>query len=154
MKNFAIYEFPFGFLKIEYKNNVVVSLIKVEMMTEDQKNNFTDNVYSEIMEYLGGKRKTFSFECELIGTEFQKKVWRELANIPYGETRAYKQIAEAIGNEKAYRAVGSANNKNPIFIVYPCHRVIGTNGKLVGYAGGLDMKEALLRLEKENNDKD
>jgi len=82
------------------------------------------------------------------GTVFQKQVWKALLEIPYGETRSYKQIAEAIGNPKAVRAVGMANNRNPLLIVVPCHRVIGANGKLVGYGAGLDKKEFLLRLEK------
>ena len=81
------------------------------------------------------------------GTEFQIKVWKALTEIPYGETRSYKDIAISIGNEKACRAVGMANNKNPIPIIIPCHRVIGANKKLVGYAGGLDLKERLLDLE-------
>ena len=80
-----------------------------------------------------------------------KRVWKELIQIPYGETRTYKQIAQKIGNEKASRAVGMANNKNPIPIIIPCHRVIGANNKLVGYALGLDKKEFLLDLEKSNN---
>ena len=102
------------------------------------------------MEYLDGKRKEFDFPYKMIGTEFQKKVWHALTKIPYGETRTYKEIATAVGNPKASRAVGMANNRNPIFIVVPCHRVIGANGKLVGYAGGLDMKDALLSLEKSH----
>lgn len=152
MINFAVYKFPFGYLKIGYEDDFVVLLEKqdTEEATE-QKNKFTDMVFGQIMEYLSGERKEFTFKCKLIGTEFQKKVWNELSKIPYGETRTYKEIAEAIGCEKGYRAVGNANNKNPIFIVYPCHRVIGANGKLVGYAGGLDMKEALLNIEKENS---
>ena len=107
----------------------------------------TDTVYSQINEYLDGSRKTFNFPYELRGTEFQKKVWTELCKIPYGETRTYKDIAVAIGNPKASRAVGMANNKNPIIIAVPCHRVIGANGSLTGYAGGLGMKAALLSLE-------
>lgn len=102
------------------------------------------------MEYLSGKRKAFDFAFELDGTDFQNKVWEELTHIPYGETRTYKEIAIAIGNPKASRAVGMANNKNPISIVVPCHRVIGFDGKLVGYAGGLDMKKALIDLELRN----
>lgn len=86
----------------------------------------------------------------MIGTEFQKKVWKELLNIPYGETRSYKDIAIAIGNGKACRAVGNANNKNPIAIIVPCHRVVGSNGSMTGYAGGLDIKEKLLKIEKYN----
>lgn len=84
------------------------------------------------------------------GTSFQRGVWKALEAIPYGETRSYREIAERIGQPKAYRAVGMANNKNPIAVFVPCHRVIGSNGKLVGYAGGLDVKEKLLGLEKQN----
>ena len=82
------------------------------------------------------------------GTVFQQQVWKVLCDIPYGETRSYKQIAEAIGNPKAVRAVGMANNRNPLLIVVPCHRVIGANGKLVGYGAGIEKKEFLLKLEK------
>lgn len=108
-------------------------------------------VYEEVMEYLSGKRKAFDFKFELDGTAFQKQVWEELTHIPYGETRTYKEIAIAIKNPKASRAVGMANNKNPILIVIPCHRVIGSDGKLTGYAGGLDMKKVLLDLELRNS---
>lgn len=103
----------------------------------------------QIEEYLQGKRKKFSLPIALQGTDFQQKVWQELLNIPYGETRSYKQIAEKIGCPKGYRAVGMANNKNPIAIIVPCHRVIGQNKKLVGYAGGIDIKEKLLKLEEK-----
>ena len=102
----------------------------------------------QLSEYLKGERKTFDLPLNPKGTDFQKCVWQALCDIPYGETRTYKQIAEAIGNPKAVRAVGMANNRNPITIIVPCHRVIGANGKLVGYGGGLEMKEFLLRLEK------
>ena len=100
--------------------------------------------------YQERKRKFFDLPLKVEGTAFQKKVWQALCSIPYGETRSYKEIAIQIGNERACRAVGMANNKNPIGILIPCHRVIGTNHKLVGYAGGLDKKEFLLKLEKEN----
>lgn len=103
--------------------------------------------FRQLSEYFSGKRKTFNLPLLLKGTDFQKQVWQALLKIPFGETRSYKQIAEAIGNPKAVRAVGMANNKNPLLIVVPCHRVIGANGKLVGYAVGLDKKEYLLRLE-------
>ena len=101
----------------------------------------------QLSEYLKGERKAFDLPLNPKGTDFQKRVWRALCDIPYGETRSYKQIAEAIGHPKAVRAVGMANNRNPITIVVPCHRVIGADGKLVGYGGGLEMKEFLLRLE-------
>ena len=100
--------------------------------------------------YQERKRKFFDLPLKVEGTAFQKKVWQALCSIPYGETRSYKEIAIQIGNERACRAVGMANNKNPIGILIPCHRVIGTNHKLVGYAGGLDKKAFLLKLEKEN----
>lgn len=104
----------------------------------------------QLNEYLNGQRKFFKLNLKPKGTEFQKKVWKALQNIPYGETRTYKQIAEAIENPKACRAVGMANNKNPIFIVIPCHRVIGADGSLTGYGAGLPIKEKLLSLEKNN----
>lgn len=107
--------------------------------------------HKQIDEYLKGKRKSFDLPLSLSGTEFQQKVWNALKEIPYGETKSYKDVAVAIGNEKACRAVGMANNRNPISIIIPCHRVIGKNGKLVGYGGGIQIKEYLLKLESENN---
>ncbi|MBU3160256.1 methylated-DNA--[protein]-cysteine S-methyltransferase [Clostridium frigoris] len=104
----------------------------------------------QLQEYFSGKRKVFDLPLAPSGTEFQQKVWHALREIPYGKTNSYKDIAKNIGNIKAARAVGMANNKNPILIFIPCHRVIGSNGKLVGYAGGLDVKEKLLNIEKEN----
>ncbi|WP_271712404.1 methylated-DNA--[protein]-cysteine S-methyltransferase [Anaeromicropila herbilytica] len=103
--------------------------------------------YQQLLEYFSGTRTKFELSISPEGTEFQKKVWNALRDIPYGETRSYKEIATFIGNEKASRAVGNANNKNPIPIIIPCHRVIGANGKLVGYAGGLDKKKKLLDIE-------
>ncbi|MEE9168363.1 MAG: methylated-DNA--[protein]-cysteine S-methyltransferase, partial [bacterium] len=97
--------------------------------------------------YFRGKRMTFSVPIRFDGTDFQNKVWHALTEIPYGQTVTYKEVAEKIGNPKAVRAVGNANNRNPIAIVVPCHRVIGADGKLVGYGGGLEMKEKLLKLE-------
>ena len=101
----------------------------------------------QLEEYFAGLRAAFSLPLAPEGTDFQKTVWRELENIPYGETRTYGQIARALGNPKASRAVGMANHKNPVAIMIPCHRVIGADGSLTGYAGGLDIKETLLRLE-------
>lgn len=103
----------------------------------------------QLEEYLAGARKEFTVKLNPQGTQFQKKVWDALKAIPYGETRSYKQIAIEVGNEKASRAVGMANHNNPIMCIIPCHRVIGANGGLVGYAGGLSTKEWLLNLEKE-----
>ena len=101
----------------------------------------------QLDQYFKGERQQFSVKLNPHGTPFQQRVWKELLEIPYGETRSYKQVAERIGNPSASRAVGMANNKNPIFIIVPCHRVIGSTGKLVGYGGGLGVKQKLLDLE-------
>lgn len=103
----------------------------------------------QIAEYLAGMRDTFDVTLKPAGTEFQRAVWRELQTIPYGETLSYGEIARRIGRPKACRAVGMANNRNPISIIVPCHRVIGADGSLVGYGGGLDVKRKLLALEKD-----
>ncbi len=148
--NFAIYLSPFGHMRIDYENDAVTRLQKLPYAPQDcgQATPFSDRVFSELCEYFDGKRKGFSFALSAAGTDFQKRVWQALCDIPYGQTRTYKEIAAAVGNDKASRAVGMANNKNPIQIVVPCHRVIGANGALIGYAGGLDMKEKLLQLER------
>lgn len=104
----------------------------------------------QLKAYFEGSQKIFDLPLNPKGTDFQKTVWQALLLIPYGETRSYKDIATAIGNSKASRAVGMANNKNPLSILVPCHRVIGSSGKLVGYGGGLTIKENLLGLEKDN----
>ena len=102
-------------------------------------------------EYFDGLRKSFDgLKLDPAGTQFQKKAWNALIDIPYGQTRSYKEQAEAAGNIKACRAVGAANGKNPISIIIPCHRVIGANGKLTGYGGGINIKKALLELEGMN----
>ena len=101
-----------------------------------------------LREYFDGKLMAFDLPIRFEGTEFQKKAWNALLAIPYGQTRTYKEQAAAVGNVKACRAVGAANGKNPISIIVPCHRVIGTDNKLIGYGGGLDVKKALLELER------
>jgi O-6-methylguanine DNA methyltransferase len=106
-----------------------------------------DEAAHQLEQYFGGKRREFELPLDLRGTEFQMKVWRALTKIPFGQTRSYKEIAEAVGSPKAVRAVGGANNRNPISIIVPCHRVIGSDGALVGYGGGLDIKTSLLKLE-------
>lgn len=105
----------------------------------------------QLEEYFNGVRKDFDLPLDTAGTPFQEAVWQALRTIPYGKTASYKDIAVAIGNPKAVRAVGGANNRNPISIITPCHRVIGITGKLVGYGGGMDAKEYLLRMELENS---
>lgn len=151
MLNFAVYPYKFGYLRINYENEKVLSFENMDENTlNDSKTEFTDKVFYQIKEYIKGKRKTFDFPYLLRGTEFQKKVWEELLKIPYGETKTYKEIANLIGNPNASRAVGKANNKNPLMILIPCHRVIGTDGKLTCYARGLEIKKYLLDLEKNN----
>ena len=104
---------------------------------------------NQLQEYFSGERKSFDLDFDIQSTDFRKKVWKELMNIPYGEVRSYSYVAKAIGNEKAVRAIGQANKANPIPIVIPCHRVIGKNEKLLGYAGNhTDIQEKLIALEK------
>ena len=116
---------------------------------EEKKTPLISSAIKQLEEYFAGKRKEFDLPVKLTGTEFQQKAWAALLDIPYGETRTYKQQAEAIGNVKACRAAGAANGKNPISIIFPCHRVIGANNKLTGYGGGIHIKKALLELEKK-----
>ena len=112
---------------------------------EDRSRN--EGVLAELESYLAGELREFDSPLDLRGTEFQRKVWREVRTIPYGTTCSYRDIAKRIGHPRAYRAVGAANRANPIPIIVPCHRVIGRDGSLRGYGGGLAMKERLLRLE-------
>ena len=128
-----------------------ISLGDIDMPSGKPKKTKTIEKYiSQLEEYFAGKRKTFDIPIKLEGTPFHKKVWEALQKIPYGGTRTYGEIAKAIGSPKAARAVGGANNKNPIGIVVPCHRVIGADGSLTGYACGLEIKKYLLDLEREN----
>jgi methylated-DNA-[protein]-cysteine S-methyltransferase len=110
-----------------------------------------ENARTQLTEYFSGRRKDFDLPLKLGGTEFQVSVLEALLEIPYGETTSYGAIAKQIGRPKAVRAVGAANGRNPIPIIVPCHRVIGSSGDLTGFGGGLDTKEALLRLEAENS---
>lgn len=146
------YETPIGRICIEEDNGFItkIDIVSEENHVEEKETKLIKKTYEQLIEYFNGKRKTFDIPLKLNGTEFQKKVWKELLKIPYGETCTYKDIAINIGNEKACRAVGGANNKNPIMIIVPCHRVIGKNGDLVGYACGLDVKSKLLEIEKKN----
>ncbi|MDK7723657.1 methylated-DNA--[protein]-cysteine S-methyltransferase [Slackia exigua] len=107
----------------------------------------TNEAATQLMEYFAGKRRTFSLPLAPKGTPFQKEVWQALSSIPYGQTRSYADIAAQVGRPKAYRAVGMANNRNPIPIVIPCHRVVGSSGDMVGYAYGTKIKRYLLELE-------
>ncbi|OOM11955.1 methylated-DNA--[protein]-cysteine S-methyltransferase [Clostridium saccharobutylicum] len=153
MRNIFYYNTMIGELAIEENGLAITKVFLVDKDIEEEpvEKNETEllkEAIKQLNEYFDGKRKEFNLPLAPKGTEFQKKVWNALKEIPFGETRSYGEIARRIGNEKASRAVGMANNKNPIMIIIPCHRVIGANGKLVGYAGGIDIKEKLLNLEK------
>lgn len=148
----AFYKTVLGIIKFTYQEKI----LKIELVDDiagvDEKSELTDKLIKELEEYLKGTRKDFTIydSTLLAGTDFQKKVWQELLNIPYGQTKTYKEIAKAINNEKATRAVASAIGKNPLMIIIPCHRVIGSDGNLRGYAYGLETKKKLLSLEKNN----
>ncbi|WP_432208403.1 methylated-DNA--[protein]-cysteine S-methyltransferase [Acinetobacter variabilis] len=122
--------------------------VRLATLVEDQQHPVLIEARRQLQEYFAGQRNVFELPLDFAGTDFQKKVWQALLNIPYGQTRSYREIAEQVGNVKAVRAVGAANGKNPISIIAPCHRVIGSSGKLVGFAGGLDKKEILLNIER------
>ena len=115
--------------------------------TTEQETPLLNEAFKQLGEYLTGKRRDFDLPLAPAGTPFQRKVWDALLQIPYGQTRSYRQIAEAVNSPKGFRAVGMANNRNPIAVFIPCHRVIGADGSMVGYGGGLDIKKHLLRLE-------
>lgn len=139
------------------KNGVSKEIVQNDNIWLDKKSymlketDLINNTRKQLDEYFAGNRKQFDIPIKLEGTDFQIKVWKELLKIPYGETCSYLDIAKRIGNPKASRAVGMANNKNKIIIIVPCHRVIGSNKKLVGYACGLEVKEKLLELERKNS---
>ena len=147
MSLLAQYETAFGWITIGYEDNTVVS-VRFGTTQEHRPGPVSDFAAAQLQAYFNGTRRHFTFPFRSRGTPFQKTVWAELSRIPYGETRTYGQIAAAIGKPKAARAVGMACNKNPLWIVIPCHRVIGKNDSLTGYAGGLDLKQKLLQLEQ------
>lgn len=146
-----IYKSCVGNILIEADN---IAITRIQFNTSNvscYSSSLEQEAAKQLEEYFKGERKKFDLPLNLKGTEFQKKVWEALKQIPYAQTRSYKEIAIMIGNKNASRAVGMANNKNPCPIVVPCHRVIGSNGSLVGYALGLDIKKKLLDLEKLHN---
>ena len=145
---------PVGWLYINEEDGYIVEILFKAPEKEETALGCNGNnpillqCVTELSEYFEGRRKEFTVPIRLKGgTEFRRGVWEELCRIPYGKVISYKELAEKIGNPKAIRAVGGANHNNPISIIVPCHRVIGANGKLVGYGGGLDKKELLLKLE-------
>jgi len=123
------------------------SRVRLNAEAEDARHPVLVETERQLGEYFAGRRKAFALKLDLDGTAFQRKVWSALLTIPFGETRSYGQIARQIGNPDAVRAVGAANGRNPVSIVTPCHRVIGSTGKLTGFAGGLEVKARLLALE-------
>jgi methylated-DNA-[protein]-cysteine S-methyltransferase len=147
--NATVYESPVGLLRLEARDGALVAL---QLNARPGPENLDDPVLAEatsqLREYFAGTRTSFDLPLDMHGNEFEQRVWAALRGIPYGETAAYGEIAEQIGAPGAARAVGVANARNPIAIIVPCHRVIGANGKLVGFGGGLPMKRALLDLEQ------
>ena len=139
-------ETPIGPMTLQASGSALVSARFGASSACDQ-SAILDQAERELREYFDGKRRAFNVPLAPRGTPFQLRVWEELQRIPYGQTRTYRDIARAAGNERACRAVGRANNQNPLPVFVPCHRVIGVNGSLTGYAGGLDAKQRLLRLE-------
>ena len=153
MKYVKIINTNIGRISIIEENNKIIEIkinSDIEKNIKQEDTELLKMTSKQLKEYLSGKRKKFDVPLNPNGTDFMKKVWTTLQEIPYGEVKTYKQIAEKIGNLNACRAVGMANHNNPIPILIPCHRVIGTNGKMIGYALGLEMKKFLLELEKEN----
>lgn len=142
------YQTKIGRIKIAQEGDAIVEINVTESEKESEKETpLIKKTIKELEEYFEGKRKFFDIPISIKGTEFQEKVWKALLKIPYGETKSYEDIAKMIGCPKGARAVGMANHNNKIIIIIPCHRVIGKNGKLVGYAGGLPVKEKLLQIE-------
>jgi methylated-DNA-[protein]-cysteine S-methyltransferase len=121
--------------------------VRLNIESEDSRHPVLVETERQLAEYFAGKRREFTVKLDVAGTAFQRKVWNALLTIPFGETRSYKQVATQIGKPAAVRAVGAANGRNPVSIITPCHRVVGSSGALVGFAGGLDVKARLLSLE-------
>ncbi len=148
---------PVGQLKLVASDKGLVAIlwendsprrVRLTELVADEKHPVLVETERQLCEYFAGKRKAFSVALDIRGTRFQKDVWEALLAIPFGETRSYGQLAKQLGNPRASRAVGAANGRNPVSIIVPCHRVIGSSGKLTGFAGGLDTKAHLLGLEK------
>ena len=138
-----------GIIKIGVSGGAVCEIGIADCLGKSAPSALADRAFKEIWEYLNGKRKAFDFPIATKGTDFQKKVWSALREIPYGKTKTYGEIAADIGSPKAARAVGNACNKNPLLLAVPCHRVLGANGSLTGFAAGIEIKKHLLLLEKK-----
>ncbi|ENW93646.1 methylated-DNA--[protein]-cysteine S-methyltransferase [Acinetobacter sp. NIPH 298] len=151
---------PVGTLKLVAHDHALVAVmwdnedhkrVRLATLLENTQHPMLLKAKQQLQQYFAGQRQQFDLPLDFQGTDFQQHVWNALLTIPYGETRSYKDIALQIGNVKAVRAVGAANGKNPISIIAPCHRVIGSGGALVGFAGGLDKKQILLSLEQSKS---
>jgi len=147
----SFYNSPIGTIEVKHSGSGISSLIFVdEVNIVSKRDSVFENCFTQLTEYFAGSRTQFDIELDLQGTEFQKKVWKELLRIEYGRTNTYSDLARRIGNLKSIRAVGKANGSNPLSIIVPCHRVIGSDGSLTGYAGGLWRKQWLLNHEHKH----
>ncbi len=146
--HYNYYKSPIGLIEIGGTASAIISLNFVNVQRERfESHPIVDEAVRQIAEYFAGKRREFEIDISFAGTDFQKQVWRQLLRVPYGNLASYKNIATSIDRPKAVRAVGAANGRNPISIIVTCHRIIGSNGKLIGYGGGLWRKEWLLKHE-------
>jgi methylated-DNA-[protein]-cysteine S-methyltransferase len=154
---YKVIDSPIGKLKLAASDKGLVAIlwendspcrVRLSELVADERHPVIVETERQLGEYFAGKRKAFSVALDMRGTRFQKDVWEALLAIPFGETRSYGQLAKQLGNPRATRAVGAANGRNPISIIVPCHRVIGSSGKLTGFAGGLETKAHLLSLEE------
>jgi len=154
MKQYCYCQTPIGRLLLVGENGLLEQLhfpnsagqVVIEESWCLDEESFADTL-QQLEEYFAGRLENFQVKMHLTGTDFQRQVWQELQRIPYGKTASYGEIAKRIGNPKACRAVGAANGKNPVPIIIPCHRIIGTDGSLTGFGGGMELKKSLLRLE-------
>jgi len=154
MKQYCYYQSPIGRLLIAGTGGRLEAIFfpnSIEQFEISDEAQYNEEIFTDLLrqldEYFAGKRRTFEIDVFPAGTDFQQKVWRELQNVPFGQTASYGEIATRIDNPKACRAIGMANGKNPIPIIIPCHRIIGKDGSLTGFGGGLDIKRKLLELE-------
>ena len=154
-------ESPVGKLKLVASSNALVAVlwkrerpnrVKLDTMTLDPQHPILLETERQLAEYFSGERIQFDLPLQPDGSEFQKKVWQALREIPFGQTRSYLDLAKALGSSKAARAIGAANGKNPLSIIVPCHRVVGADGSLTGFAGGVETKAALLALENRSTE--
>lgn len=145
---YAYYPSPIGLIEVGASAEALVTLYFVEAPRQERKSSpLLTAILEQMAGYFAGERTVFTVPLHFVGTEFQQRVWQQLLTVPYGQTVSYQAIANALGNPKAVRAVGAANGQNPISIIAPCHRIIGSNGALTGYGGGLWRKEWLLKHE-------